>query len=57
MSKVIHFELPADNIERAQKFYTEIFGWQFQKWDDSREKWDEKAARKRRGTRGQRRKV
>jgi len=27
MSKVVHFEIPADNIERARKFYHEIFGW------------------------------
>jgi predicted enzyme related to lactoylglutathione lyase len=39
MSKVIHFELPADNIERAQKFYTKIFGWQFQKWDGPTPYW------------------
>lgn len=25
--KVIHFELPADNLERAQKFYQHVFGW------------------------------
>jgi uncharacterized protein len=29
MDKVIHFEIPADNPERAQKFYREIFGWEF----------------------------
>src|SRR6266478_378601 len=39
MSRVIHFELPADNIERAQKFYTGIFGWQFQKWDGPTPYW------------------
>jgi len=25
--KVGHFEIPADNPERARKFYTTIFGW------------------------------
>jgi len=25
--KVVHFELPADNLERAQRFYHESFGW------------------------------
>lgn len=25
--KVIHFEIPADNVERAQTFYREAFGW------------------------------
>jgi predicted enzyme related to lactoylglutathione lyase len=28
MDKVVHFELPADDTERAQAFYAEAFGWQ-----------------------------
>ena len=32
MQKVVHFEIPADNIERAKKFYGDIFGWQLQDW-------------------------
>jgi predicted enzyme related to lactoylglutathione lyase len=24
---VVHFELPADDLERAQRFYREAFGW------------------------------
>jgi len=24
---VVHFELPADDVERAQNFYREAFGW------------------------------
>lgn len=27
MDKVVHFEIPADNVDRAQKFYEEVFGW------------------------------
>jgi uncharacterized protein len=27
MDRVVHFELPADNLERAQDFYREAFGW------------------------------
>lgn len=23
----VHFEIPVDNMERAQKFYKELFGW------------------------------
>lgn len=30
---IVHFELPADDVERAQKFYKDIFGWDFHKWD------------------------
>jgi predicted enzyme related to lactoylglutathione lyase len=26
--KVVHFELPADDVERARTFYTDTFGWQ-----------------------------
>jgi predicted enzyme related to lactoylglutathione lyase len=24
---ILHFEIPADDLERARKFYTSIFGW------------------------------
>lgn len=27
MNKVSHFELPADDIARARKFYSDVFGW------------------------------
>jgi len=27
MDKVVHFEIPADDIARAQKFYTTVFEW------------------------------
>ena len=39
MSRVIHFELPADNPERAVKFYEGVFGWQFKKWEGPMEYW------------------
>ena len=32
MDKVVHFEIPADNIERAQKFYKNMFGWKIEKF-------------------------
>lgn len=28
MDKVVHFEIPFDNKERAMKFYADSFGWQ-----------------------------
>ena len=31
MKKVVHFEIPADDLERAKKFYS-IFDWQLQDW-------------------------
>jgi predicted enzyme related to lactoylglutathione lyase len=27
MDKVVHFEIPAENLERAKKFYQDNFGW------------------------------
>jgi hypothetical protein len=27
MDKVVHFEIPADNLARARKFYSTVFGW------------------------------
>ena len=39
MSRVIHFELPADNPERAVEFYKKSFGWSFQKWAGPQEYW------------------
>jgi uncharacterized protein len=29
---VVHFEIPADNPERAAKFYRELFGWDISKY-------------------------
>lgn len=30
--KVVHFEIPADNVERAKVFYEKAFGWQINKY-------------------------
>ncbi len=27
MDKVVHFEIPADDLARANKFYSNLFGW------------------------------
>lgn len=29
MSTIVHFDIGADNTERAKIFYTELFGWKF----------------------------
>ena len=34
MDKVVHFEIPFDNKDRAMKFYTQCFGWQLQDMPD-----------------------
>jgi predicted enzyme related to lactoylglutathione lyase len=33
MNRVMHFEIQADNVERATKFYTQVFGWKIDKWE------------------------
>jgi predicted enzyme related to lactoylglutathione lyase len=33
MDQVVHFELPADDINRAKTFYSKVFGWSIQTFD------------------------
>ena len=33
MSRVVHFEIPAEDPERAVKFYENVFKWKIEKWD------------------------
>jgi uncharacterized protein len=33
MTKIVHFEIPADDTGRAQEFWTGMFGVQFQSYD------------------------
>jgi predicted enzyme related to lactoylglutathione lyase len=28
---VVHFEIPADDVEKLSKFYSDVFGWKFDK--------------------------
>ena len=30
---IVHFEIPADDVERARKFYSTLFGWKIEKID------------------------
>ena len=34
---IVHFEIPADDIKRAKKFYEKVFGWQIEKYVDTKE--------------------
>jgi predicted enzyme related to lactoylglutathione lyase len=34
---IVHFEIPADNPERAAKFYRELFGWDINRFEGSSE--------------------
>ena len=34
MGKVVHFEIPVDDPDRARTFYRDAFGWEFQGYGD-----------------------
>ena len=38
MSRVIHFDIEADDPQRAAEFYTKVFGWKISKWEGN--KWE-----------------
>ena len=33
MGRVVHFEIHASDLDRAERFYREVFGWEVQKFD------------------------
>ncbi len=39
MPRVIHFELPADDPDRAVGFYQKSLGWKIEKWDGPEDYW------------------
>ena len=39
MPRVVHFEVSADDPERAAKFYSDVFGWEIRKWDGPEPYW------------------
>lgn len=39
MATIVHFEIPADNIERTNKFYGNLFGWKMEKMAGPMEYW------------------
>lgn len=32
MARVIHFEIPSDEPEKAKEFYSTVFGWKLNQW-------------------------
>jgi predicted enzyme related to lactoylglutathione lyase len=32
MSTIVHFDVPAENIDRAKKFYSGLLGWKFESY-------------------------
>lgn len=39
MARVVHFEIHADDPQRAVRFYQEVFGWQIIKWEGPEDYW------------------
>jgi uncharacterized protein len=39
MSRVIHFEIPTGDPQRAASFYKKVFGWKIEKWPGPMEYW------------------
>jgi len=39
MASIVWFEVPADDVERARKFYGELFGWKTEKFPGPLEYW------------------
>jgi hypothetical protein len=39
MPRVIHFEISADDPDRAGRFYQTVFGWEIQKWNGPQDYW------------------
>jgi len=36
---IIHFEIPAENVEKLRKFYSELFGWKMEKTPGPTDYW------------------
>ena len=34
MNRIVHFEIHAENPDRAISFYKDVFGWQIDKWGE-----------------------
>jgi predicted enzyme related to lactoylglutathione lyase len=56
---IVHFEIPADDVEKLRKFYSELFGWKIEKMPGPVEYWgiatvpvDEKGMPERPGVNG-----
>lgn len=39
MPKIVHFEIPVDDADRAISFYQKAFGWKVQKWEGQQDYW------------------
>jgi predicted enzyme related to lactoylglutathione lyase len=38
-NRVVHFEIPVDDPDRAVEFYEKVFGWKIEKWEGPMDYW------------------
>jgi uncharacterized protein len=39
MSRIVHFEIPSNDLAVSRKFYENVLGWKFFKWEGPSEYW------------------
>ena len=39
MPTIVHFEIPADDLDRAKEFYGKLFGWEIKRFPGPAEYW------------------
>jgi predicted enzyme related to lactoylglutathione lyase len=39
MNRVVHFDILTEDPGKLSKFYSDVFGWKFEKWDGPMEYW------------------
>ena len=37
---IVHFEIPAKDVEKLRLFYAQLFGWKIEKWSGPTEYWN-----------------
>jgi hypothetical protein len=37
MPKLVHWEIPVVDMDKAREFYEKLFGWKFQAWGDAKD--------------------
>jgi len=36
---IVHFEIPAEDVEKLRKFYSQLFGWKIEKTEGPMDYW------------------
>ena len=44
MSKLVHWEIPSNDLAKSKEFYEKLFGWKFQQWSEDYALFDAKGA-------------